>query len=191
MSQKNANPAPLGLSGFALTTLILSIFNAKLIGTYGIDVVLGLAAFYGGLAQLVAAIYEYRIGNTFGFVAFFTYGAFWLWYFITGIGIFSNITIEGVGITLISFGIFTLVMWIATFKLNMGLFTTFLLLWITFFLLGIGHLFNAENFNIFGGYVGILTAITAWYTGLVQVIAENFGKKPPLGKSFLHYIKKF
>jgi succinate-acetate transporter protein len=74
--QKRANPAPLGLSGFALTTLVLSAFNARLI-TQGVSVVLGLAAFYGGLAQLLAGILEWRAGNTFGYTAFFTYGAFW------------------------------------------------------------------------------------------------------------------
>jgi Predicted membrane protein len=76
MAEKLANPAPLGLSGFALTTLVLSLFNAHII-TAGSDVVIGLAAFYGGLAQLLAGILEWRAGNTFGYAAFFTYGAFW------------------------------------------------------------------------------------------------------------------
>jgi len=80
--EKLANPAPLGLSGFALTTLVLSLFNAHIL-TAGSDVVIGLAAFYGGLAQLLAGILEWRAGNTFGYAAFFTYGAFWEWYFIT------------------------------------------------------------------------------------------------------------
>ena len=73
---KRANPAPLGLSGFALTTLVLSSFNAGLLSAQGEGVVLGLALFYGGLAQLVAGVLEWRAGNTFGYVAFFTYGAF-------------------------------------------------------------------------------------------------------------------
>ncbi|MCY0874005.1 MAG: acetate uptake transporter [Acidianus infernus] len=180
--EKKANPAPLGLSGFALTTLVLSTYNAGLL-TSGSGVVLGLAAFYGGLAQLLAGILEWKGGNTFGYVAFFTYGAFWEWYFLTALGIFGNITAQGVGLVLIAFGIFTLIMWFATFKTNLGLFTTFLLLWITFFLLGIGSL-TCNNLLVHaGGYTGILTAIAAWYTGLVQVVAESLNKKAPLGRA--------
>lgn len=134
MSEKKANPAPLGLSGFALTTLVLSAFNAGLLNS-GSSVVLGLAAFYGGLAQLVAALYEYKSGNTFGYVAFFTYGAFWEWYFLTALGIFENPIPAAIGLVLLAFGIFTLVMWFGTFKTNLGLFLTFLTLWLTFFLL--------------------------------------------------------
>ncbi|AWR96914.1 transcriptional regulator [Acidianus sulfidivorans JP7] len=180
---KRANPAPLGLSGFALTTLVLSAFNAGLLSPAGEGAVLGLAAFYGGLAQLLAGILEWRAGNTFGYVAFFTYGAFWEWYFITSLGIIGNLTASGIGLVLIAFGIFTLVMWFGTFKSNLGLFMTFLLLWITFFLLGIGAMVNSTALTHAGGYVGILTAIAAWYTGLAQVVAESLGTKPPLGRA--------
>ncbi|EZQ01993.1 MULTISPECIES: acetate uptake transporter family protein [Acidianus] len=180
--QKRANPAPLGLSGFALTTLVLSIYNSGLL-TQGVGAVLGLAAFYGGLAQLLAGILEWRAGNTFGYVAFFTYGAFWEWYFISAMGILPGITNQGVGIVLIAFGIFTLAMWFGTFKSNLGLFTTFLLLWITFFLLGIGTMISNLAVVHAGGYIGILTAIAAWYTGLIQVVAESLGVKPPLGRA--------
>ncbi|BFH72095.1 acetate uptake transporter [Sulfurisphaera javensis] len=182
--QKSANPAPLGLSGFALTTLVLSCYNAGLI-TQGVSVVLGLAAFYGGLAQLVAGILEWKSGNTFGYTAFFTYGAFWEWYFLTAGGFIGGVTLQGIGLVLIAFGIFTLVMWFGTFKSNLGLFTTFLLLWITFFLLGLGAMMNNSGLTHAGGYVGILTAIAAWYTGLSTVVAESLGKSPPLGKPIM------
>ncbi|QKQ99090.1 transcriptional regulator [Metallosphaera tengchongensis] len=180
--QKRANPAPLGLSGFALTTLVLSTYNAGLLSS-GENAVLGLAAFYGGLAQLLAGILEWRAGNTFGYVAFFTYGAFWEWFFLTSLGIFGDVTAVGIGYVLVGFGIFTLVMWFGTFKANMGLFTTFLLLWITFFLLGIGAMTGNTPLFHAGGYVGILTAIAAWYTGLASVVAEALGAKAPLGKA--------
>ncbi|BCS93804.1 MAG: gpr1/Fun34/YaaH family protein [Metallosphaera javensis (ex Sakai et al. 2022)] len=180
--QKRANPAPLGLSGFALTTLVLSTYNAGLLSS-GVNAVLGLAAFYGGLAQLLAGILEWRAGNTFGYVAFFTYGAFWEWFFLTSLGIFGDVTAVGIGYVLVAFGIFTFVMWIGTFKSNMGLFVTFLLLWITFFLLGIGAMTGNAGLSHAGGYVGILTAIAAWYTGLAQVVAEALGAKAPLGRA--------
>jgi len=181
--QKRANPAPLGLSGFALTTLVLSVFNAGLM-SQGQSVVLGLAAFYGGLAQLLAGILEWRAGNTFGYTAFFTYGAFWEWYFLTSMFGFDA-TPQAIGLVLIAFGIFTLVMWFGTFKANLGLFMTFLLLWITFFLLGIGLMVNSTALFHAGGYVGILTAIAAWYTGLAIVVAEALGINPPLGRAVL------
>jgi succinate-acetate transporter protein len=183
-SPKKANPAPLGLSGFALTTLVLSIYNAGLLST-GSNVVLGLAAFYGGLAQLVAAILEYREGNTFGYVAFFTYGAFWEWFFLTVSGVFGPVSATGIGIALVAFGIFTLVMWFGTFKANVGLFVTFLLLWITFFLLGVGAMIGSATLSHAGGYLGILTAIAAWYTGLSIVVADSLGAKAPVGGPIL------
>ena len=78
-----ANPAPLGLAGFAMTTFVLSIFNAHLVSTAGEGVVLGLALAYGGIAQLLAGMWEFRTGNTFGAVAFSSYGAFWIsFYFL-------------------------------------------------------------------------------------------------------------
>lgn len=182
--QKRANPAPLGLSGFALSTLVLSTFNAGLL-SQGVSAVLGLAAFYGGLAQLLAGILEWRAGNTFGYTAFFTYGAFWEWYFFTASGFFGGVTPQAIGLVLVAFGIFTLVMWIGTFKSNLGLFTTFLLLWITFFLLGVGAMTGNDTLLHAGGYVGILTAIAAWYTGLAIVVAEALGRRPPLGKPIM------
>jgi len=182
--QKRANPAPLGLSGFASTTLVLSTFNAVLL-SQGASAVLGLAAFYGGLAQLVAGILEWRAGNTFGYTAFFTYGAFWEWYFLTASGLFPGTTSQSIGLVLIAFGIFTLVMWFGTFKANLGLFMTFLLLWITFFLLGAGAMTGNATLTHAGGYIGILTAIAAWYTGLAIVVAESLGKNPPVGKAIM------
>ena len=184
--EKRANPAPLGLSGFALTTLVLSTFNAGLLSMRGVGVVLGLAAFYGGLAQLVAAILEWRGGNTFGTLAFFTYGAFWEWYFLTAMGIIGNVTPTAIGFVLIVFGIFTLIMWFGTFKANLSLFLTFLLLWLTFFLLGFGTILNNTALIHAGGYVGIITALAAWYTAFAMVISESLGKKEaPLGKAII------
>ncbi|GAB6946682.1 GPR1/FUN34/YaaH family transporter [Vulcanisaeta sp. JCM 16161] len=175
MPEKTANPAPLGLSGFALTTLILSLFNAHII-TAGSDVVIGLAAFYGGLAQIVAGLYEWRSGNTFGYAAFFTYGAFWEWYFITVLlAHMGLVTLSAAGISavLAAFGIFTFIFWIYTFRLNWALWLVFLTLWLTFFLL-------AAGLTIVGGYVGIITALLAWYTAFAMIYQEVFNRPAPL-----------
>jgi len=182
--QKGANPGPLGLSGFALTTLVLSIFNAGLL-TQGSSVVLGLAAFYGGLSQLLAGILEWRAGNTFGYTLFFTYGAFWEWYFLTASGLFPGATAQSIGLVLIAFGIFTLVIWFGTFKANLSLFITLLVVWITFFLLGAGAMTGSVALTHAGGYAGILAAIAAWYIGFAEVLAESLGKNPPLGKPIM------
>jgi succinate-acetate transporter protein len=100
-------------------------------------------------------------------------------------GFAGSVTSQGIGLVLIAFGIFTLIMWFGTFRANLSLFLTFLFLWITFFLLGIGSINGNQSLIHAGGYMGILTVIVAWYTGLSQVIAEIIGKKAPLGKAVL------
>lgn len=183
---KLANPAPLGLSGFALTTLVLSVFNAGLLSMRGVGVVVGLAAFYGGLAQLVAGILEWRMGDTFATLAFFTYGAFWEWYFLTSIGLAGSVTPAGIGLVLLAFGVFTLIMWFGTFRMNLSLFLTFLLLWLTFFLLGFGTMLNNIALIHAGGYVGILTALAAWYAAFAIAVSEALGRREaPLGRAIL------
>jgi succinate-acetate transporter protein len=139
-------------------------------------VVVGLAAFYGGLAQLLAGILEWRGRNTFGHTAFFTYGAFWEWYFLTVLlASMHLITISTAGLSavLAAFGVFTLIFWFYTFKLNWGLWFTFITLALTFFLL-------AAGLTIAGGYMGIITALFAWYTAFATVTQEIFNKPIPL-----------
>ncbi|MDY7081941.1 MAG: acetate uptake transporter, partial [Halobacteria archaeon] len=137
------NPAPLGLVGFGLTTVLLSLINAGLLPSAGEVVVIPLAIAYGGTIQLFAGLLEYREGNTFGMVAFTSYGAFWWWFglllLFAGNGLIS---LEGatttIGMALILWGVFTFYMWISTFRLNWALWRVFLTLWMTFFLLGFG-----------------------------------------------------
>jgi len=106
-------------------------------------------------------------------------------YFLTTGGFFGRVTPQAIGFVLITFGIFTLAMWFGRFKANLGLFMTFLLLWITFFLLGVGAITGNVGLSHAGGYVGILTAIAAWYTGLAIVVAESLGKSPPVGRPIM------
>ncbi len=191
MAEKElANPAPLGLAGFALTTIILSLYNAKILPAAGVGVVVPIAFAYGGMAQIFAGMWEMKSGNTFGYVAFSTYGTFWIAYALLvwtlGAGILSigggSAASDAIAIFLTMFGVFTFYMWIASFKTNWALWTVFLLLWITFFILGIGNFENSSNVVVAGGYVGILTAIAAFYTSAALVINSTFGKSvAPVG----------
>jgi succinate-acetate transporter protein len=175
-----ADPAPLGLAAFALTTFLLSLFNAGLLNEAGEPVVFSLALFYGGLGQFAAGMWEFKNKNTFGATAFSSYGAFWLAFW--GLEHFYADKIPaaqlevGVGWFLIAWGIFTAYMWIGSFKVNMAVMVVFLLLTATFFLLGLGDLLGATGIGMIGGYVGIATAIAAWYASAAVVINTNFGR---------------
>jgi succinate-acetate transporter protein len=175
-----ADPGPLGLAAFALTTFVLSMFNADLIGKGGEPVVLGLALAYGGLAQLLAGMWEFRRGNTFAAVAFTSYGAFWLsfWALVAfyGKAIPAGDAGDAVGLFLIAWGIFTTYMWVASFRTSVGVMMVFLLLAITFFLLGFGNTGMHANVIKWGGYFGLATAAMAWYVSFAQVMFSTFGR---------------
>lgn len=180
------NPAPLGLAGFGMTTVLLSTFNAGLL-TEGEAVVFPLAIAFGGLIQFFAGLTEWSNGNTFGMVAFSSYGAFWWWFALMELFALNGIiSLEGataaIGWTLILWGIFTLYMWVGTFRLNWGLFGVFLVLWITFFLLGFGDLLGIETLAVWGGYVGILDGFIALYVSFAEVTNWSFDRTViPLG----------
>jgi uncharacterized protein len=175
-----ADPAPLGLAGFALTTFVLSMFNAGLVNKAGEPVVFGLALAYGGGAQFLAGMWEFRKGNTFGATAFSSYGAFWIsfWAYVT---FFATKIPEGnrgsaVGLYLIAWGIFTFYMWIASFRTNTAVMVVFLLLWITFILLGIGDAADNDSIGKLGGWVGLATAAAAFYASFAGVTNFTFGR---------------
>ncbi len=178
---KEANPAPLGLAGFALTTFVLSLTNAGIIGGSSVQVVLALALGYGGLAQFAAGMWEFKNGNTFGATAFTSYGAFWLsyaffvWFFAANVA--SGDAAGAVGAFLLAWGIFTFYMWIATLKHPWPVMIVFLLLWITFLLLAIAEFSGNGTIKQLGGAVGILTAIAAWYASARTIINEAFGQE--------------
>ncbi|KAF9098105.1 hypothetical protein BGX29_007781 [Mortierella sp. GBA35] len=173
-----ANPGPLGLSAFALTTFVLSLFNmgAGVPSGGPVQVVLGLALFYGGGAQILAGMWEFKVGNNFGATAFTSYGAFWLSYaviLIPGFGVvagYSNApdhTLDNaLGIFLLAWGIFTFIMWIATLRSTVTLSSMFFILTVTFFFLSSAHLAHLSPGNIvtrIGGGLGLVTAFLAWY----------------------------
>ncbi|MGH2938896.1 MAG: acetate uptake transporter [Solirubrobacterales bacterium] len=175
-----ADPGPLGLAGFALTTFVLSMFNAGLVSKAGEPVVLGVALAYGGIAQFAAGMWEFRTGNTFGAVAFTSYGAFWVsfWALVTFFA--ADIPAEhagaAIGLFLIAWGIFTLYMFFASLRTTAAVALVLLLLTITFFLLGIGESGGHEGMVEIGGWAGLLTAAAAWYASFAAVINSTFGR---------------
>lgn len=180
---KVANPGPLGLCGFALTTFVLSVVNAGFLkGTNDVLVVLGLALFYGGLVQLLAGMWEFRAGNIFGATAFSSYGAFWLSWAALSLPAFGGALLAkpaptngAVGIYLLGWAVFTGIMLVASVRTNGATVLVFLLLFLTFLLLAIGALGSNAGIDHIGGYIGILTAIAAWYAALAQLLAGVSG----------------
>jgi succinate-acetate transporter protein len=175
-----ADPGPLGLAAFALTTFVLSMFNAKLVGSGGEPVVFGLALAYGGLAQVLAGMWEFRTGNTFGAVAFTSFGAFWLsfWAYVQFYAKDVPAADAGhaVGLFLIAWGIFTTYMFVASLRTTAAIAAVFALLAVTFFLLGIGDAGAHENVTKIGGWFGLATAAVAWYASFAAVTNSTFGR---------------
>ena len=167
-----ADPAALGLAGFAMTTFVLSMFNTGLVSKAGEPVVLGLALAYGGGAQLLAGMWEFRKGNTFGATAFSSYGAFWISYWAFVAFFAKGVPDTAVGLYLITWGIFTFYMWVASFRTTVAVNVVLLLLWITFLLLGIGDASANGGITKLGGWIGLATALAAWYASFA--IVANF-----------------
>ena len=176
MEKKLANPAPLGRTGFALTTWMLSMINAGWFTEDSMPLVLASAFAYGGTAQFAAGLMEMPRGNTFGFVAFCSYGAFW-WTFALFVQIFAGkVPADFVAWWLLMWGIFTVYMWVGSLKLNRALQAVLLALWITFFLLAAGDFTGNALLHHAGGYVGLLTAVLAFYLAAAEIINETHGR---------------
>jgi succinate-acetate transporter protein len=177
-----ADPAPLGLAAFALTTFFLSFVNAGLLPASVEPVVFGLALAYGGAAQFAAGMWEFTKGNTFGATAFTSYGAFWLsfWWLTAHLAEYKIPAADvgkGVGLYLIAWGIFTAYMTVAASRVSGAVLAVFALLTLTFVLLGIGDYAGSDTITKTGGFVGILTALAAWYASFAGVTTFAF-KKP-------------
>jgi hypothetical protein len=170
-----ADPGPLGLAGFAATTLVLSFVNAGLVNAGAVAAVLPLALFYGGLAQLLAGLLEFRRGNTFGTTAFTTYGAFWLafafygWFFEK-----ADTPASATGLFLLVFTIVTAYLTIAALRINGAVLAVFVLLTLTFLFLTIGAFADSPGIHKLGGWLGIVTAVVAFYASAATVINETW-----------------
>jgi uncharacterized protein len=178
-----ANPAPLGLAGFGLTTIVLSSINAGLLPREAVPVVVPLAFAYGGVAQIIAGILEFRTGNTFGMVAFTSYGLFWWWFaflqWTIGAGWLKAPPASAVAVTLLAWGVFTFLLWIVTFRSSKAVWSIFLLLWITFLLLALGdfgYTLGGLRFGVLGGWFGLLTGIDALLVAFIEVLNATAGR---------------
>lgn len=184
IADTTANPAPLGLLCFGLTTVLLSMHNA---GLFGLDaMILAMAVFYGGTAQIFAGVFEWRKNNTFAATAFISYGFFWLT--LAGIIVFPKLGLAerpsevAMASYLGMWGLLSFVMFIGTFRLNRALQVTFFLLVVVFALLAIGDLLGSATLKTLAGWEGIVLGFAAIYTGLAQVINEVYGRVlMPLG----------
>ena len=186
-----ANPAPLGLAAFALTTFLLSAANANWMGAATGNAWLGYAFAYGGLCQLLAGMWEFRSGNVFGATAFSTYGGFWI-----GLGLWALLVAphaasasaagHDVAWILLAFAIFNTYMLILSAQVNTAVFGVFLTLEITEIVLFIGNFAGNLTIVHIGGYIGVLTALVAWYTSASGVAAGAGGRvQLPVGKPLL------
>lgn len=180
---KIADPGPLGLAAFALTTFVLSMVNSGLVNSGVEPVVFGLALAYGGIGQFAAGLWEFRTGNTFGATAFCSYGAFWISFWAL-IQFFAKDLPAGqvghaVGLYLMAWGIFTTYMFVASLRINVAVAAVFVLLAATFWVLGIGNWSGGGAITStvkFGGYLGLVTAAAAWYASFAIVTNSTFGR---------------
>jgi succinate-acetate transporter protein len=176
-----ADPGPLGLAGFAMTTFVLSVFNANLLNKGLETTVLPLALFYGGGAQLLAGMWEFRKGNTFGALAFTSFGAFWLSYYWFVHNIAAGLTPAGeahkaVGLFLLSWTIFTAYMAIAAIRTSGAVFAVFVALFLALLFLTIGAFANKTGVTHAGGWLGLVTAVLAWYASFAGVTNSTWGR---------------
>lgn len=179
-----ANPAALGLAGFALSTFLLSMFNAHLVNLAGEPILYGVILFYGGVAQFLAGMWEFRTGNTFGATIFGSYGAFWmsLWAFLT---LYAKSVPAGgplnhaVGLYLWGWAGFTALLFVASLRTTGAVAVTVAVLVVTEIVLAIGNDAGSVNTIKIGGYLGLATAACAWYT-LWAIVLESTFKRPVL-----------
>lgn len=176
-----ADPGPLGLAAFATTTFMLSMFNSQLVRESGLISMLGVALAYGGIAQILAGMWEFRTGNTFGAVVFTSYGAFWISFFVlVTITPAALLQPHAVSVYLYGWAIFTLLLLVASLRTTGVIVLVFVLLTITFFLLAIGWANRPSSSGTdwikWGGYFGLATAAAAWYGAFAAVLNSTFGR---------------
>jgi hypothetical protein len=187
MNDKIANPAPLGLMGFGMTTVLLNLHNAGLINGSGLGVISSMGLFYGGLAQIFAGMWEIKRGNTFGATAFSSFGLFWISLIAIRIfptlGWFEPPSAHAMAAYLIMWGVFTALMTVATLKVNRVLPTIFITLTLLFFMLAAGEAISTINellsniITTVAGYEGIFCGFSAIYLATAEIVNESYGKK--------------
>jgi succinate-acetate transporter protein len=187
MNDKLANPAPLGLMGFGMTTVLLNLHNAGLIDGSGMGMILSMGIFYGGLAQIFAGMWEMKKGNTFGATAFSSFGLFWI--SLVAIEVFQVLewfeapSANAMAAYLVMWGVFTALMTLSTFKANRALQVVFITLTLLFFLLAIGKTVTTIDeaigslITMIAGYEGILCGFSAIYLATAEIANETYGRR--------------
>lgn len=175
---RSANPAPLGLCAFGMTTILLNAHNAGFFALGG--VILAMGVFYGGMAQIVVGLLEWKKGNSFGTLAFFSYGAFWLSFVLLvlfpnlGLGAAADST--SLAAYLLLWGLFTLLLFPVALRSSKALGFVFGSLALLFFILSLGKMLNSADLGVIAGYWGIIVGASAIYTGIAQIYNEAFGR---------------
>jgi succinate-acetate transporter protein len=173
-----ANPAPLGLMGFGMTTVLLNLHNAGIVPLSSMILAMGLC--YGGVGQVIAGVMEWKKRNTFGTLAFTSYGLFWISLVVMLVlpkfGWAAAPNKASVGAYLALWGVFTLLMFFGTVRANLALMTIFGSLTVLFFLLAVGDLADNETFTRIAGWEGLFTGASAMYLGIAQVLNESLGR---------------
>jgi len=180
MSERTANPAPLGLMGFGMTTVLLNLVNVELLDVSSAAMIFSMGIFYGGVAQILAGMWEMKKGNTFSATAFSSFGLFWV--SLVAIRLFSTLGFVDLpsprvmAAYLAMWGIFTALLTIATFKHSIALRFVFVTLTLLFFLLAIADISGNGMMKIIAGYEGIICGFSAIYLAAAQVVNETFAK---------------
>jgi succinate-acetate transporter protein len=178
MIDRTANPAPLGLMGFGMTTILLNLHNAGIIALGG--AILAMGIFYGGLAQVLAGLMEWKKGNTFGTTAFTSYGFFWLslvtiW-LLPALGLWEVESKQTMAFYLALWGVFTAYMFVGTLRTNRGLQFVFLTLAMLFFGLAVADATGIAAMTVASGYLGIVCGASAIYVAMAEVLNEAYGR---------------
>lgn len=180
LSDKLANPAPLGLLGFGMTTVLLNIYNAGLLDVASLGMIFSMGIFYGGLAQVFAGMWEMKKGNTFGATAFTSYGLFWL--SLVALRLFpvfgwtASVSKTALAAYLALWGLFTLLMTVGALNLNKALVVVFASLTVLFFLLALGDATGIGTITTIAGYEGIFCGFSAIYLAIAEVLNEVYGR---------------
>jgi succinate-acetate transporter protein len=181
LAARLADPVPVGLAGFGLTTFMLSLIESGIVDRTALPVVLGAALAYGGLLQLLAGMWAFVRNNTFAAVALGSYGAFWISFWALNALYMDRIPTNeqnaALGLFLISWGIFSFYMWIVSFRVNLGVMLVFLTLWPAYVLIGIGTSIDASTVTHIGGVFGIATAVLAWYVSFADTLHATIGRR--------------
>jgi len=176
-----ANPAPLGLMGFGATTVLLNLHNAGIITATSLGMIFAMGLFYGGIAQVIAGLLEFRKNNTFGTLAFTSYGLFWIslvaLLLFPKMGLADPVDNVSMAFYLGVWGLFTAYMFVGTLKKNRALQVVFGTLTLLFFLLAIGDYTRIAEIKTLAGYEGILCGLSAIYLACAEVLNETYGRQ--------------